>query len=119
MHFHVELVRTTGSSSFTEKLTTWATRTEAQIMADRAQQFHTREGALQVSEPCNCPKPLEPESAARLLTTLQERVEAIESRQRAYGMHDLGCPGFHAQMQEKFNGRKIPSDCNCWLSKDA
>lgn len=119
MHFHVEHVRKTSSSSFTEKLTTWATATEAQIEADRGSMFHSGEDALQVSEPCNCPVPLEPKSAARLLTSLQERVEAIEKRQRAYSMHDRGCPSFHAQMQEKFNGRNVPSACNCWLSKDA
>lgn len=50
--------------------------------------------------------------------TLQERVTAIEARQRAYTMHDPTCPVFKTMVQQ----RKTPGvyvmgpPCDCWLS---
>jgi hypothetical protein len=50
--------------------------------------------------------------------TLEERLAAIEARQREYGMHDPGCK---ARAVERSNAHGLsyynPEPCNCWLSR--
>lgn len=57
------------------------------------------------------------------LGDLRARLDAIEARQRDYGMHDPGCP---ERTEEKHlakhfeNWPTIPRPkCTCWLSKEA
>ena len=51
--------------------------------------------------------------------TLESRIEAIEARQRAYGMHDPECPVFRTQVaQRSTDAYLIPPDCTCWLSEE-
>lgn len=48
---------------------------------------------------------------------LWERLEAVEARQRAYGMHDPDCPAFQQeQAQAKAEWQMTELPCSCWLS---
>jgi hypothetical protein len=86
----------------------WLTAEEAKIQADRQTMVTNRvDGDFQVSEPCNCPAPVEPGSTDRMLNSLRERVEAIEARQRAAGIHDPDCASLRLE----------DALCDCWLSR--
>ena len=50
--------------------------------------------------------------------SLESRLAAVEARQRAYGMHDPGCPVFKTEVAQRRTGAYlIPPDCECWLSE--
>lgn len=52
------------------------------------------------------------------LVSVDERIEAIEARQRAYGMHDPDCPVYlRAVDQAQTMAYVLPRKCTCWLSK--
>jgi hypothetical protein len=116
-HYHVERVTTTSNSSLTERVgRPWATWPEANIAVDRLRMVSAvRDGKYQVGDLCHCPAELNAESATRLLSSLHDRVQRIEARQRAYGQHDPDCqsdpivkPGFNNLLPKK--------PCSCWLS---
>lgn len=47
------------------------------------------------------------------------RLNAIEARQREYGMHDPGCPARWVERanQENAGPYYTPRKCTCWLSE--
>jgi hypothetical protein len=54
--------------------------------------------------------------------SLEERIAAIEARQRAHGQHDPDCPQHHfltwRPNTPSYEVDEQPEDaCNCWLSK--
>lgn len=56
---------------------------------------------------------MEPDLAMAVLIS---RVEMIEARQRAYGMHDPTCQVFVAmRAPDNFNTGMFTPPCTCWL----
>lgn len=49
--------------------------------------------------------------------TLEERVAAIEARQRDHAMHDPDCPARAAQKHNARGMTYTQGDCSCWLTK--
>lgn len=44
------------------------------------------------------------------------RVEAIETRQREYGMHDPECPARRTEVSQRYtDAYLVPRLCECWL----
>ena len=50
--------------------------------------------------------------------SLEERIEAIEARQRTYGMHDPDCPVRLTQIAQRTTDAYLVSPpCACWLTE--
>jgi hypothetical protein len=57
--------------------------------------------------------------SVRLAQPIQARIEAIEARQRAYGLHDPDCKSFAVDLRHWRTGGWVqlkPGDCTCWLA---
>ena len=53
------------------------------------------------------------------MTDVETRLAAVEARQRAYRMHDPGCPAF-VPLESLTGGMFLPSMadlCECWLAE--